>query len=151
MSDDFMGLAVDNLLCIVSNVGQASLLISLEYKDFTKLKVGLFVPSELGGEMPSVSFGAAPCVSSQWHWHPDNAKGGSTWLCKTLTQLLWLPPEYHCCLNGLCEPCWGGGTCFQAHFFPYSRVLVGARGPHFRVVCSKGLISLALSFADTAR
>lgn len=69
MSDDFMGLAVDNLLCIesniLSNIGQASLLISLEYKDFTKLKVGLFVPSELGGEMPSVSFGAAPCVSSQ--------------------------------------------------------------------------------------
>lgn len=62
------------------------------------------MPSELGRETPWVSSGAAPCVSSPQPWHPDNAKGGSPWLCKPLTQLFWLPTECHCCLNGLCEP-----------------------------------------------
>jgi len=69
-----MCLAARNLLCIVSNIGLASLFIFLEYKDFTKLKKGLCLPYELRGEMLSLHFGSAPGASAQGQWHPDGMR-----------------------------------------------------------------------------
>lgn len=61
-----------NLLCIISNIGLASLFIFLEYKDFTKLKMGLCLPNLLGGEMLSLHLGPVLGVSAQGQRHPDN-------------------------------------------------------------------------------